>query len=906
MLGIFDKLPTNCWSTVLLILVAFAAVASAQFTPHESSTPAGRQVINRVHGNLVLLNDNGAWSWYQDERAIVNQQAETLLVSSVAASLPGVNGPRDGHVDVTTFDFSNGRRTRFVLAEIEEDDHNVAALLKRPDGRYLAVYANHNTDRITRYRVSENLEDASSWGPERTFDWRQTPGNDFNVTYSNLFYLSEEKHVYNFARVNDRSPNLMISSDDGDSWSYGGQLTKSEDVGYVNGYFKYASNGVDRIHFIATEVHPRDYNNGIYHAYIEKGRLFRSGGELIDGNIHDNQNIPATNSLSPVFIPDQEDGTQQRHRAWTTDLALDKRGRPYALFTARAGDAVTSADGAGDDRRLFYARFDGKDWTCHEVAKMGRRLFASEQDYTGLGALVPGDPHTIVISTTINPVSGEETPFHEIYLGRTEEDGQNWQWAPITSNSTVDNLRPIVPEWRGGQVAVLWFRGVMVRSQAYDASIVGVFLRQEETIGPVHYVDASFDSTRAGGTHESAEGELRGLLEQEGVGNGNAVFATKSDGDQDAPLLKTTISGLDDGIYDVFVYFWGDPQGHARLTAGLKPEALLAFSQRNSQAAEIGQFASGQDVLVTSNSRQLYRAYVGREQVKRGSTIPVFIGGFDSHDLPCALYDGIGYARVRHDRRARGAASGRTTSRPKSAAATPAQRTDRNSQIAHLQLLEKAKSGRVDVYFIGDSITRRWGATDYPELLANWRENFHGWNAGNFGWGGDETQHILWRLQHGELDGVDPKVIVVLAGTNNIGSHPNGDAIATDVTEGLQEIVRTCQAKAPMATVIVTGILPRNDNSQDPLVAMSAINKVNSNIEKLADGNKVRYLNVNDQLANPDGKLHEGMTVDKLHLSAKGCQVWADALRPVLTELLGPPSEEDLAPPPTGDPSAAR
>ena len=93
---------------------------------------------------------------------------------------------------------------------------------------------------------------------------------------------------------------------------------------------------------------------------------------------------------------------------------------------------------------------------------------------------------------------------------------------------------------------------------------------------------------------------------------------------------------------------------------------------------------------------------------------------------------------------------------------------------AHAQLLEKARAGGIDVYFIGDSITRRWGATDYPDLLANWRQNFFGWNAGNFGWGADLTQNILWRLEHGELDGVNPKVIVIQAGTNNIGAQPGG------------------------------------------------------------------------------------------------------------------------------------
>ena len=107
---------------------------------------------------------------------------------------------------------------------------------------------------------------------------------------------------------------------------------------------------------------------------------------------------------------------------------------------------------------------------------------------------------------------------------------------------------------------------------------------------------------------------------------------------------------------------------------------------------------------------------------------------------------------------------------PPAAADQPVPRTDRNSMTAHAQLLDKARKGGIDIYFEGDSITRRWGATDYPDLLANWTQNFFGWNAANFGWGADAIQNILWRLHNGELDGVHPKVIVLLAGTNNVGN----------------------------------------------------------------------------------------------------------------------------------------
>jgi lysophospholipase L1-like esterase len=232
----------------------------------------------------------------------------------------------------------------------------------------------------------------------------------------------------------------------------------------------------------------------------------------------------------------------------------------------------------------------------------------------------------------------------------------------------------------------------------------------------------------------------------------------------------------------------------------------------------------------------------------------------------------------------------------------PAPRTDQNSMTAHAQLLEKAKQGRIDVYFLGDSIVRRWGALDYPELLANWKEHFYGWNAANFGWGADRTQNILWRLENGELDGVNPKVIVLLAGTNNVGAQPRDESVSAEIARGVKAIVDLCQRKAPRATIILTAIFPRNDD----IAVMPAIDRINQQLATFADGKHVRFININDRLADSNGVLVAGVLNerDKLHPTLKGYQIWADALKPIFRELLGPPAATDLAPPPTGDPGA--
>jgi lysophospholipase L1-like esterase len=224
----------------------------------------------------------------------------------------------------------------------------------------------------------------------------------------------------------------------------------------------------------------------------------------------------------------------------------------------------------------------------------------------------------------------------------------------------------------------------------------------------------------------------------------------------------------------------------------------------------------------------------------------------------------------------------------------PKPRSDQNSLIAHQELLQKTKMGRIDIYFEGDSITRRWGATDYPDLLANWKQNFFGWNAADFGWGADKVENILWRLDNGELDGVHPKVIVLLAGTNNVGNTTptaTDEAKVTDITRGIQAVLNVMREKAPEATIILTAIFPRNDN----IAVMPTINKINENLSRFA-GEKIRYLNINDRLADKSGKLFDGMmNPDKLHPALKGYQVWADSLKSIFRELLGPPARVDLS-----------
>lgn len=446
-----------------------------------AATPGAALAVNDVAGSLILFNDNGGWSWFEDERAIVDVAAGKILVSSVASVPPGdtpTDQPRNGDVEVASYDIASGAVTRFTLnagtrpsGGLPADDHNSAALWQRPDGRYVAMYSGHHTDNLSRYRISTNPGDVSSWSAEQTFN------NGINTTYSNLHYLSAENggagRLYNFTRTVGFDPNALVSIDQGASWSYGGRLLswtipagdpKSTDAGGSGRpYLKYASNGVDEIHFITTEDHPRNYDNSVYHGVIRNGVVYDSFGNVVDGNFFDGT-AASPNDFTAIFDTD----SSSLGHAWTTDLQLDSLGRPYALMTARANNTNNS------DHRFLYARFDGTQWSTHEVAKAGAFLYTGEGDYTGLGALDPHDPNRLFISTDVDPRNGDSLARYEIFQGITGDGGATWNWMAITANSTVDNLRPIVPKWDEEHTALLWMRGNYQEYRVYDMDVVGL------------------------------------------------------------------------------------------------------------------------------------------------------------------------------------------------------------------------------------------------------------------------------------------------------------------------------------------------------------------------------------------------------------------------------------------------
>jgi lysophospholipase L1-like esterase len=197
----------------------------------------------------------------------------------------------------------------------------------------------------------------------------------------------------------------------------------------------------------------------------------------------------------------------------------------------------------------------------------------------------------------------------------------------------------------------------------------------------------------------------------------------------------------------------------------------------------------------------------------------------------------------------------------------------------HEGFVAEAKKGGIDLLFLGDSITDAWRGAG-KKLFD---ERFAPLKAANFGISGDRTQHVLWRLQNGELEGMAPKALMLMIGTNNIGqTNPESPESAA---AGVQAILKEIQAKSPKTKVLLLAVFPRGEKPDD--AKRKAVEAINAIISKLDDGGKtVRFLDLSAKFLQPDGTISKEIMPDFLHLSPKGYEIWADAVKDPIAELL--------------------
>jgi len=235
---------------------------------------------------------------------------------------------------------------------------------------------------------------------------------------------------------------------------------------------------------------------------------------------------------------------------------------------------------------------------------------------------------------------------------------------------------------------------------------------------------------------------------------------------------------------------------------------------------------------------------------------------------------------------------------PAPVAATVSQKVDASAAIEkkdatgkfqrmHAGFLARGKAGPIGVLFLGDSITEGW--TKAPHV---W-EHFYGkLEPANFGIGGDQTQHVVWRIENGELDGIHPKVVVLMLGTNNSAGHTAEEIAAAD-----KKIIGLIRAKIPETKVLLLAIFPRGARKDakgvitetavaDAAKRMAVITATNAELAKLDDGVNVRYLDIGEKFLGQDGRIPWQLMPDQLHPTAAGYELWAEAMQPLLTEMM--------------------
>lgn len=193
----------------------------------------------------------------------------------------------------------------------------------------------------------------------------------------------------------------------------------------------------------------------------------------------------------------------------------------------------------------------------------------------------------------------------------------------------------------------------------------------------------------------------------------------------------------------------------------------------------------------------------------------------------------------------------------------------------HKAMNARVAEGNVDLVFIGDSITQGWEGAG-KEV---WNEFYGDRNAVNLGIGGDRTQHVIWRLDNGNLEGISPDLAVVMIGTNNSNSNT-----PEEIADGIEMIIERLKSKTPETEILLLGVFPRGATPADRLRQVNQ--KTNEIISQLADGEQVHYLDIGQKFLQDDGTLSKEIMPDLLHLSEKGYRIWAEAIEPKVAELM--------------------
>lgn len=408
-----------------------------------------------------ILSDDGAWCWFSDPRAIYTGPDKSHIVTGWVDS--------KGSIFSASLDFRSGKIVKKELYhELEIDDHDNPAFLELEDGRILSQYTWHGGTAKGMgviQNIADGANDIESFGAPFIFK----PYDEKLVekyikqtyTYANPFRLkAEQNRLYSFGRWIGYKPNMITSTDNGKTWSAPKIVVTSKQLDVNNRpYAKYYSDGNSKIHMIFTDGHPNNEPlNSVYYCYYENDTFWRADGSQIC-TVDQLPFYPEDASL--VYL-----ATAATGKAWIFDIAIDKKGRPVVAYTRYPTNR---------EHRYYYTVYDKGKWQDHFLVNSGpwfpedeEGKKQREENYSGGMTLDPADPSTVYFSHRINGV-------FELSKATTRNLGKTWKISAITRNSVLNNVRPVVPRYKGKSdpTVLLWmqFRRYMHYTD-YDSEIV--------------------------------------------------------------------------------------------------------------------------------------------------------------------------------------------------------------------------------------------------------------------------------------------------------------------------------------------------------------------------------------------------------------------------------------------------
>jgi|GEM_PF-1238529 len=395
------------------------------FTAADGVTRLNAEVTTPQTNNVVT--NSGAWCWYQDPRAIHYSGTRN------ATYMGWVNNV--GDIIIYQYDENAKTQSTYTLhGALNYDDHAAPAIVFRPDGRLMVFYSAHGGGTMY-YRVSTNPEDISAWGAEQTMP-TNTSGMNSGFTYSHPVILKGENNkLYDFWRGGNYQPTYSSSTDLGATWAPAQTLFTANNT--QRPYLKVVSDDQNRIDFVATDGNPNETTTSVYYFSYHNGAFYKADGTFI-------KNMDGT-PLTPAMVDTVYSAAAHGNvSGWNWDIAIDSTGNPVIVYATLP---------ASNDHRYHYARWNGTSWTDTEMTQAGGTIGGGlEPNYSPGITLDHDDPSIVYLAKQVGS-------YDEIQKWTTADGGVTWTSSSLTTGSTQNNVRPIVPRHHDANMQVLWMYG---------------------------------------------------------------------------------------------------------------------------------------------------------------------------------------------------------------------------------------------------------------------------------------------------------------------------------------------------------------------------------------------------------------------------------------------------------------